>query len=174
MIDGLIVSGGPDISPSLYGQEPGSMTVEFYPKQDESEIALITEALERDMPLLGVCRGMQILSVAHGGSLYQHLDDTPGHEGHGGYDGISTDHSVIVKEGSMLEQIMGASFTVNSTHHQGVANPGNLSISALAQHDGLIEAVERTDKKFCLGVQWHPERKGHDQLFSALVEAARG
>mgnify|MGYP001165308337 CR=1 FL=1 len=174
MIDGLIVSGGPDIAPALYNQEPGPMTVEFYPKQDEKEISLISEALARDMPLLGVCRGMQILSVAHGGSLHQHLDDVPEHKGHGGYDGTSTDHAVIVEEGSKLEQIMGSSFTVNSTHHQGVVDPGSLSISAIAKHDGLIEAVERTDKKFCIGVQWHPERGGHDQLFSALVDAARG
>ncbi|MCH1592154.1 MAG: gamma-glutamyl-gamma-aminobutyrate hydrolase family protein [Candidatus Thalassarchaeaceae archaeon] len=172
-IDGLIISGGPDVSPARYNQEPGPMTVEFYPNQDETEIDLISEALDRDMPLLGVCRGMQILSIAHGGTLYQHLDDTPGHEGHGGYDGTSTDHSVIVEEDSLLCNVMGKSFTVNSTHHQGVADPGSLSISAVSGHDGLIEAVERRDKKFCLGVQWHPERRGHDLLFAALVEAAR-
>ena len=172
-IDGLIISGGPDVSPARYNQEPGPMTVEFYPNQDETEIDLISEALDRDMPLLGVCRGMQILSIAHGGTLHQHLDDTPGHEGHGGYDGTSTDHSVIVEEDSLLCNVMGKSFTVNSTHHQGVADPGSLSISAVSGHDGLIEAVERRDKKFCLGVQWHPERRGHDLLFAALVEAAR-
>jgi putative glutamine amidotransferase len=172
-IDGLIISGGPDVSPARYNQEPGPMTVEFYPNQDETEIDLISEALNRDMPLLGVCRGMQILSIANGGTLHQHLVDTPGHEGHGGYDGTSTDHSVIVEEDSLLCNVMGKSFTVNSTHHQGVADPGSLSISAVSGHDGLIEAVERRDKKFCLGVQWHPERKGHDLLFAALVEAAR-
>ena len=172
-IDGLIISGGPDISPEQYGQEPGPMTVEFYPNQDETEIGLISKALERDLPLLGVCRGMQILSVAHGGSLHQHLDDTPGHEGHGGYDGTSTEHPVIVEEDSLLCGLMGTTFSVNSAHHQGVSDPGSLSISAVAGHDGLIEAVERRDKKFCLGVQWHPERNGHDLLFSALVEAAR-
>mgnify|MGYP001229168392 FL=1 len=172
-IDGLIISGGPDISPEQYGQEPGPMTVEFYPNQDETEIGLISKALERDLPLLGVCRGMQILSVAHGGSLHQHLDDTPGHEGHGGYDGTSTEHPVIVEEDSLLCGLMGTTFSVNSAHHQGVSDPGSLSISAVAGHDGLIEAVERRDKKFCLGVQWHPERYGHDLLFSALVEAAR-
>ena len=172
-IDGLIISGGPDVSPEQYGQKPEPMTVEFYPNQDETEIGLISEALERDLPLLGVCRGMQILSVAHGGSLHQHLDNTPGHEGHGGYDGISTEHSVIVEENSLLCSLMGTSFSVNSTHHQGVSDPGSLSISAVAGHDGLIEAVERRDKKFCLGVQWHPERYGHDLLFAALVEAAR-
>tara|TARA_B100001027_G_scaffold207999_1_gene172911 strand:- start:761 stop:1420 length:660 start_codon:yes stop_codon:yes gene_type:complete len=172
-IDALIISGGPDISPEQYGQEPGPMTVEFYPNQDETEIGLISEALERDLPLLGVCRGMQILSVAHGGSLHQHLENTPGHEGHGGYDGTSTEHSVIVEEDSLLCSLMGTTFSVNSAHHQGVSDPGSLSISAVAGHDGLIEAVERRDKKFCLGVQWHPERYGHDLLFSALVEAAR-
>jgi len=172
-IDGLIISGGPDVSPDQYGQEPGPMTIEFYPNQDETEIGLISEALSRDLPLLGVCRGMQILSIAHGGHLHQHLDDTPGHEGHGGYDGNSTEHSVIVEKDSLLCNLMGKSFSVNSTHHQGVADPGSLSISAVAGHDSLIEAVERRDKKFCLGVQWHPERYGHDILFSALVEAAR-
>ena len=173
-IDGLIISGGPDVSPTLYGQNPGPMTKEFYPNQDETEIGLISSALEMDMPLLGVCRGMQILSIAHGGSLHQHLDDTPGHEGHGGYDGESTDHGVIVEKDSILAELMGTSFFVNSTHHQGVADPGSLNVSAIAEHDGLIEAVERRDKKFCLGVQWHPERKGHDLLFAALVKAARG
>ena len=173
-IDGLIVSGGPDVSPSRYGQEPSPMTKEFYPEQDETEMGLISSALEMDMPILGVCRGMQILSIAHGGSLHQHLDDTPGHEGHGGYDGVSTDHDVIVEKDSILAGLMGTSFTVNSTHHQGVADPGSLTVSAIAEHDGLIEAVERRDKKFCIGVQWHPERKGHHLLFDALVEAARG
>ena len=173
-IDGLIISGGPDVSPTLYGQTPGPMTKEFYPDQDETEIGLISSALEMDMPLLGVCRGMQILSIAHGGSLHQHLDDTPGHEGHGGYDGESTDHGVIVEKDSILAELMGTSFFVNSTHRQGVADPGSLNVSAIAEHDGLIEAVERKDKKFCLGVQWHPERKGHDLLFAALVKAARG
>ena len=172
-IDGLIISGGPDVSPEQYNQHPGPMTVEFYPNQDETEIGLISEALERDLPLLGVCRGMQILSVVHGGTLHQHLDDTPGHEGHGGYDGTSTDHSVIVEQDSLLCSLMGESFSVTSTHHQGVSDPGSLTISAVAGHDGLIEAVERRDKKFCLGVQWHPEQYGHDLLFSALVEAAR-
>jgi len=173
-IDGLIVSGGPDVSPSRYGQEPGPMTKEFYPEQDETEMGLISSALEMDMPILGVCRGMQILSIAHGGALHQHLDDTPGHEGHGGFDGVSTDHGVIVEEDSILAGLMGTSFTVNSTHHQGVSDPGSLTVSAIAEHDGLIEAVERRDKKFCIGVQWHPERKGHHLLFAALVEAARG
>jgi len=173
-IDGLIVSGGPDISPANYNEEPGPMTTEFYPEQDYSEMGLIERALERDMPLLGICRGMQILSVAHGGRMHQHLDTTPGHEGHGGFFGKSTEHGVVVERGSQLASIMGDSFTVNSLHHQGVSDAGSLEVTARADHDGLIEGVERKDKKFCIGVQWHPERKGHDLLFSALIQAARG
>jgi len=173
-IDGIIVSGGPDISPGNYGEEPGPMTTEFYLEQDYSEMGLIKEAINRNMPLLGICRGMQILSVAHGGKMHQHLDTTPGHEGHGGFDGASTEHGVIVDEGTHLASIMGESFTVNSLHHQGVYDAGSLEISARAEHDGLIEGVERRDLKFCIGVQWHPERKGHDLLFSSLIEAARG
>ena len=173
-IDGLIVSGGPDISPANYNEEPGPMTTEFYPEQDYSEMGLIERALERDMPLLGICRGMQILSVAHGGRMHQHLDTTPGHEGHGGFFGKSTEHGVVVEGDSQLAGIMGDSFTVNSLHHQGVSDAGSLDVSARADHDGLIEGVERRDKKFCIGVQWHPERKGHDLLFSALIQAASG
>ena len=173
-IDGLIVSGGPDISPATYNEEPGPMTEEFYPEQDFSEMGLIEGALEMDMPFLGICRGMQILSVAHGGKMHQHLDTTAGHEGHGGFFGKSTEHGVIVEGDSLLASIMGNSFTVNSLHHQGVSDSGSLEISARAEHDGLIEGVERKDKKFCIGVQWHPERKGHDSLFTALVKAARG
>jgi len=173
-IDGLIVSGGPDISPATYKEEPGPMTTEFYPEQDFSEMGLIEGALEMDMPFLGICRGMQILSVAHGGKMHQHLDTTSGHERHGGFFGKSTEHGVVVERDSLLASIMGESFTVNSLHHQGVSDSGTLEISARAEHDGLIEGVERRDKQFCIGVQWHPERKGHDVLFSALIEAARG
>ena len=173
-IDGLVVSGGPDLYPQNYGEEPESMTVEFYPEQDATEMSLIREAMARDMPFFGVCRGMQILSVMHGGRLHQHLDTTPGHEGHGGFDGVETEHGVSTRPGSLLESLMGRTITVNSGHHQGVADAGDLTVAATAKHDGLIEAVERQDLRFCLGVQWHPERAGHDVLYSALVQAARG
>ncbi len=159
LIDGLVVSGGPDICPSAYGEEPESMTVEFYPEQDDTEMGLIREAISRDMPFLGVCRGMQILSVIHGGRLHQHLDTTPGHEGHGGFDGVETEHGVSATEGSLLASLMGSSINANSTHHQGVADPGKLTVTGTADHGGLIEAVERSDLRFCLGVQWHPERE---------------
>ena len=173
-IDGLVVSGGPDLCPESYGQMPESMTEEFYPEQDATEISLIREAMARDIPFLGVCRGMQLLSVMHGGHLHQHLNTTPGHEEHGGFDGVETEHKVAAEEGSLLASLMGMSITVNSTHHQGVADAGSLLVTAVAEHDGLIEAVEKPDLRFCLGVQWHPERAGHDVLYSALVDAARG
>ncbi|MAH98142.1 MAG: gamma-glutamyl-gamma-aminobutyrate hydrolase [Euryarchaeota archaeon] len=173
-IDGLIISGGPDIDPANYSQDPDEQTTDFDRNQDETEIGLIRYALEKDIPILGICRGMQILSVAHGGHLHQHLDTTPGYEKHGGYYGNTSNHGVNVVRGSRLEQIMGDQIQVNSAHHQGVANPGSLKVSAIADHDGLIEAVEREDKLFCIGVQWHPERKDHHVLFSALIEAARG
>lgn len=172
-VDALVVSGGPDICPSNYGQKPGPMTREFFPEQDNTEMELIAEAMRRNMPFLGVCRGMQILSVMHGGSLHQHLDTTPGHEGHGGFDGAETDHLVEIREGSLLGRMMGESLMVNSSHHQGVADAGSLLVSATASHDNLIEAVEKTDLDYCIGVQWHPERAGHEVLYSELVEAAR-
>ena len=174
LIDGLVVSGGPDICPSNYGETPEEMTVEFYPDQDETEIGLIREVIARDMPFLGVCRGMQILSVMHGGRLYQHLDTTPGHEGHGGFDGVETKHGVSATEGSLLASLMGTSIDANSTHHQGVADAGDLTVTGIADHDGLIEAVERQDKRYCLGVQGHPARGGNDVLYAGVVEEARG
>jgi len=173
-IDGLVVAGGPDLQSSLYGQDPGGYTVETYPEQDESEAALIQGAIEHDIPLLGICRGMQMMCVLHGGSMHQHLPMTPGFEEHGGWDGVATEHGVDIIEGTILQSIMGPHVIANSTHHQGVSDPGSLQINAHSSHDGLIEGVERNDLRFCVGVQWHPERIGHLGLYRALVKAARG
>ena len=174
-INAIVIAGGPDIDPSEYGQEPYSSKASYYPKQDSSESALIQGALDRDMPMLCVCRGMQLLSIIHGGKLYQHLDDTPGFEGHGSYDGQSSEHIVNTIDGSKISSLMGPQLIVNSTHHQGVSDAGSLIVTAHADHDGLIEAVERPDLKFCIGVQWHPERMGknHDILYSELIKSAR-
>tara|TARA_B100000029_G_scaffold199780_2_gene198133 strand:- start:1606 stop:1959 length:354 start_codon:yes stop_codon:yes gene_type:complete len=117
---------------------------------------------------------MQLMCVIHGGSMHQHLPETPGFEEHGGWDGVVTEHGVSTIEGSRLHSIIGAELVANSTHHQGVSDAGSLEISAYSTHDNLIEGVERTDKTFCIGVQWHPERIGHIGLYRALVEAARG
>jgi putative glutamine amidotransferase len=174
-IDAVVVAGGPDIDPSKYGEVPYSDTAIYYPRQDSSEGALIQGAIDRDMPMLCVCRGMQLLSIIHGGKLYQHLDNTPGFESHGSYDGQSSEHIVKTIDGSKIFSLMGSEIVVNSTHHQGVSDAGSLIITAHAEHDGLIEAVERPDLKFCIGVQWHPERMGkkHDILYSELIKSAR-
>ena len=174
-INAIVIAGGPDIDPSEYGQEPYSSKASYYPKQDSSESALIQGALDRDMPMLCVCRGMQLLSIIHGGKLYQHLDDTLGFEGHGSYDGQSSEHIVNTIDGSKISSLMGPQLIVNSTHHQGVSDAGSLIVTANADHDGLIEAVERPDLRFCIGVQWHPERMGknHDILYSELIKSAR-
>lgn len=174
LLDGLVVAGGPDIDPSLYGQKPCEHISLAHPDQDGSESDLIRAAVERDIPILGICRGMQLMCVVHGGKIHQHLPETPGHEEHGGWDGEVTEHGVQTVEGTHLHSIMGTNVSVNSTHHQGVFDPGSLSASAHSSHDGLIEGVERTDKRFCIGVQWHPERIGHVGLYRALVDAARG
>jgi len=173
-IDGLIISGGPDISPEIYGQENGKFTIETYPKQDASEIALIKSAIKNNLPLLCICRGFQLLCAIHDGSLHQHLPQTDGYEEHGGWDGNVTEHGVNIIEGSRLEEIMGDKITVNSTHHQGVKDPGSLRVTAFSSHDGLIEAVEIEKLSFCIGVQWHPERIEHVSLYKAFIDSARG
>ena len=173
-IDGLIISGGPDFSPEIYGQENGKFTIETYPEQDASEIALIKSAIKNDLPLLCICRGFQLLCAIHDGSLHQHLPQTDGYEEHGGWDGNVTEHGVNIIEGSRLEEIMGDKITVNSTHHQGVKDPGSLRVTAFSSHDGLIEAVEIEKLSFCIGVQWHPERIEHVSLYKAFIDSARG
>ena len=173
-IDGLIIAGGPDISPEIYGQENGKFTNETYLEQDISEIALIKSAIEKDLPLLCICRGFQLLCAIHDGVLYQHLPETNGFEDHGGWDGNVTEHGVNIVEGSRLEKIMGNRIIANSTHHQGVKDPGSLKITALSSHDGLIEAVEIEKLTFCIGVQWHPERIEHVSLYQAFIDSARG
>ena len=173
-IDGLIISGGPDISPEIYGQENGKFTIETYPEQDASEIALIKSAIKNNLPLLCICRGFQLLCAIHDGSLHQHLPQTDGYAEHGGWDGNVTEHGVNIIEGSRLEEIMGDKITVNSTHHQGVKDPGSLRVTAFSSHDGLIEAVEIEKLSFCIGVQWHPERIEHVSLYKAFIDSARG
>jgi len=173
-IDGLLVAGGPDINPELYGQDSGPYTNEFYPEQDISEISLINSALDKNVPLLCICRGFQLLCVIRGGILHQHLPETEGYENHGGWNGKVTEHGVDIVKGTRLQQIMGSHVIANSTHHQGVSHAGNISVSAYSSHDKLIEAVEIKELKFCIGVQWHPERINHTSLYLAFIESARG
>jgi putative glutamine amidotransferase len=170
ILDALVVAGGPDVSPDLYGAEPEPLT-DSRPERDRGELTLLTGALAADLPVLGVCRGMQLLTVAHGGRLHQHLPDVIGHEKHQPAPATYGAHGVRFAPGSRIAEIMAGDGEVNSYHHQGVADPGTLTVTGWAD-DGVIEAVEDPAKRFVLGVQWHPEGVGDIRLFKALVEAA--
>ncbi|MBP03620.1 MAG: gamma-glutamyl-gamma-aminobutyrate hydrolase [Euryarchaeota archaeon] len=173
-IDGLVISGGPDIDPSMYGADLDPDTLDTYPKQDRREIGLIKASIEADLPVLGICRGMQIMCVAEGGSMHQHLPKTSGHESHGSWNGAFSDHEVTFEQGTEIQRMMGECVSVNSTHHQGVRDSGGLKVTGRANHDGLIESVTYEHLKFFHGLQWHPERMNQYQMYAALVNAARG
>ncbi|MEV4275437.1 gamma-glutamyl-gamma-aminobutyrate hydrolase family protein [Actinoplanes xinjiangensis] len=169
-IDGLVLAGGPDLEPSLYGQDRGPYTV-THPDRDTGELLLLRAALDRDLPVLGVCRGMQLLTVAAGGSLHQHLPDVLGHEKHRPGPGVYGSQLAVLDPGSRIAALMGEDLTINCFHHQGVADPGSLTVTGRAT-DGLPEVVEDPDRRFVLGVQWHPEVSRDRRLFGALVAAA--
>ncbi|HUA12837.1 MAG TPA: gamma-glutamyl-gamma-aminobutyrate hydrolase family protein [Solirubrobacteraceae bacterium] len=176
LIDGLMLAGGADLDPASYGREPHPKTVDVVPERDAFEVALARGAIERDMPVLGICRGMQLINVALGGSLLQHLPESVGHEDHrrvlGSFDGA--DHDVELVEGSLAATTTGE--RVHSTlshHHQGVDCLGTgLVVSGSSVIDGLPEAIEVPDRAFVLGVQWHPEADAGSPVVAALVQAA--
>jgi putative glutamine amidotransferase len=172
-LDGLVFTGGPDLDPTLYAAEPHPETRVIRPERDRAEIALLTAALERDLPVLAVCRGSQVLNVALGGDLEQHVPDRVGHTGHRETPGTFSEHAVEIASGSRLGQIVGEQITVNSHHHQGYGMLGaGLEPVALAD-DGTLEALELPGKKFALGVLWHPEQGEDLRLFERLVAEAR-
>jgi putative glutamine amidotransferase len=171
VLDGLVVSGGPDLSPDLYGAEPEPLT-ETRPERDRAEMPLLRRALDMDMPVLGVCRGMQLLTVAAGGRLHQHLPDVLGHEKHRPAPGVYGEHDARFAPDSRIATLMGDDLAVRCYHHQGVADPGRLTPTGWTE-DGLVEAVEDPDRRFVLGVQWHPEVVRDMRLFGALVTATR-
>jgi putative glutamine amidotransferase len=176
-LDGLMLAGGADIDPSSYGQDAEPETLGTVPERDRFEIALVREAIERDMPVLGICRGMQLINIALGGTLVQHLPDHYGHHEHrrvlGSFDGA--DHDVDVHPDTLAMDVVGeARHATKSHHHQGVQRLGEgLSICCTSVLDGLPEAIELPDKRFVLGVQWHPEADAGSPVVGALVEAAR-
>jgi putative glutamine amidotransferase len=176
LLDGLILAGGADIDPSSYDQPAHPETHDTVPERDVFELALARAAIERDMPLLGICRGMQLLNVACGGTLLQHLPDLLGHEEHrrvpGSFDGA--EHDVTLLEGSLAQRAAGEStHSTRSHHHQGVDCVGaGLLVSGTSALDELPEAIELPDKRFVLGVQWHPEADPHSAVVGALVQAA--
>ena len=173
-IDALVLGGGADIDAEIQGVEAHPETVGTNPDRDNFEIALAREALERRIPLLGVCRGMQILNVACGGTLDQHLPDRLGHERHRPVPGSWADHDVRIEPGSLAAKAAGTEYlTVKTHHHQGVdAIPDPLTASAWATDDESVEAIESHDGQFALGVLWHPEEDANDQVIPALVERA--
>jgi putative glutamine amidotransferase len=172
VLDGLVLAGGADVSPSLYGAEPAPLT-DTRPHRDAGEMLLARAALAADLPVLGVCRGMQLLTVAAGGTLHQHLPDVLGHEKHRPAPGVYGSQDARFEPGSRIAALMGDDVGINCYHHQGVADPGSLTVTGRAG-DGLPEAVEDPARRFVLGVQWHPEVGRDARLFGALVNAATG
>jgi putative glutamine amidotransferase len=172
VLDGLVLSGGADLSPGLYGAEPEPLT-DTRPLRDAAEMLLARAALEADLPVLGVCRGMQVLAVAAGGRLHQHLPDVLGHEKHRPAPGVYGEHEARFTPGSRIAALMGDDVGIHCYHHQGVAHAGTLTVTGRAE-DGLAEAVEDPTRRFVLGVQWHPEVIRDKRLFGALVNAASG
>jgi gamma-glutamyl-gamma-aminobutyrate hydrolase PuuD len=172
-IDGLILSGGGDLDPTLYGEEPHPATGGVRPERDVAEVRLLEAALERDMPVLAVCRGSQILNVIRGGDLVQHLPDVVGDERHKETPGEFVDHDVTLDSESRIGSLLGDRAPVKSHHHQGFGAIGaDLNAVGWAE-DGTTEALEDPGKRFAVGVLWHPEEGEDFKLFSALVEEAR-
>ncbi|SDO89453.1 putative glutamine amidotransferase [Paenibacillus sp. yr247] len=160
-LDGLLLTGGSDVNPILYGEQPKGYLGKLEPERDAFELALINSALERDMPVFGICRGLQIINVALGGSLYQDLEKDLGIEychSHRQFRKWQATHPVHIVEDSKLYRLVGQEeLWVNSYHHQAVKNLGrSLKVTARSK-DGLVEAVESTDHSYVVAVQWHPE-----------------
>jgi putative glutamine amidotransferase len=172
VLDGLVFSGGSDVHPELYDAEPHPATTDVQEERDRAELALLTAALERDMPVLAVCRGSQVLNVARGGDLVQHLPDLIGHEGHKHTPGEFSDHDVTLEPETRVGRLLGERAPVKSHHHQGFGRIGEGLREAAWAEDGTIEALEDPSKRFALGVLWHPEEGEDMALFEALVEEA--
>ncbi|GAA2240657.1 MULTISPECIES: gamma-glutamyl-gamma-aminobutyrate hydrolase family protein [Kitasatospora] len=172
-IDGLLLAGGPDIDPARYGADPHPSTDPPHELRDAWEWALLTGALERDLPVLGVCRGLQVLNVAHGGDLIQHLPEQLGDEGHRIAPATYHQQAVTIQAGSRLGRILGPTAKVPCYHHQAVGRLGDGLRATAWSQDRSIEALERPDRRFVLGVQWHPEADPADlRLFEALVQTS--
>jgi gamma-glutamyl-gamma-aminobutyrate hydrolase PuuD len=173
-LDGLVLSGGNDLDPASYGAEAHPETAGTNAARDRGELALLEGALARDMPVLAVCRGFEVLNVARGGDLVQHLPEEVGHERHREVRGEFSDHGVRIAEESRLGSLLGAeAATVKSHHHQGLGRVGEGLRETAWADDGTVEAVEDPDKRFALGVLWHPEAGDDARLFGALVAEAR-
>jgi putative glutamine amidotransferase len=174
-VDGLVLTGGPDVDPRLYGSSPHHKTDSPREARDTWEMALCRGALERDVPVLAICRGLQLLNVALGGTLHQHLPDVVGHDAHRATMGQMSSNRVVLEPGSAVASIFGPETEGRCHHHQGVDQLGERLRAVGFAEDGSVEAVEVLGATFAVGVQWHPEDNTDDgRLFVALVEAALG
>jgi putative glutamine amidotransferase len=177
---GILLPGGGDIDPSLYGQAPHPTFSGAEPGRDEYEIELVRRALASDLPVFAICRGIQLLNVARGGTLIQDIpSQVPGalpHKREGSDRPFTLAHEVWLEKGSLLQKLMSDSLSeaescqVNSRHHQAVQTPGEGLVTVATAPDGVIEAVEDPMRRFCLGVQWHPENFYRTGEFRALFE----
>src|SRR5438046_5423200 len=172
-LHGIVFSGGSDLDPETYGQDPHPETTGVAPERDRAELALLEAALERDLPVLAVCRGSQVLNVARGGDLHQHLPELVGHDDHKHTPGEFSDHDVELVAETRLQRLLGERAPVKSHHHQGFNRLGEGLVEAAYAEDGTIEAVEAPSRRFALGVLWHPEAGEDLKLFEELVREAR-
>ena len=172
-LDGIVFSGGEDLDPRAYGAEPHPETKGVHEARDRAELALLHAALERDMPVLAICRGTQVLNVALGGDLVQHLPEVVGDDKHKHTPGVFADHDVTVRGDSRLAAVLGDRAPVKSHHHQGYGRLGQGLREAAWAEDGTVEALEDPSRRFALGVLWHPEEGEDTALFESLVAEAR-
>lgn len=171
-LDALVVAGGADVEPSRYGAVPHASVQEPRPDRDSSELALVRAAVARDLPLLGICRGMQVMAVAAGGTLDQHLPDLTGSVAHSPGPGQYGTTQVTTQAGTRVAAILGPQVQVRCYHHQQVRTAPGYTVSARAG-DGVLEAMEVPDARFRVAVQWHPEASTEIALMAALVEQLR-
>jgi putative glutamine amidotransferase len=172
-LHGVVFSGGGDLNPELYGADRHETTDAPHPTRDEAELRMLEAALARDMPVLAICRGSQLLNVARGGDLVQHLPEIVGHERHKHQPGAFSDHDIRVAADSRLGGLLGEHAPVKSHHHQGFGRIGGGLREVAWAEDGVVEGLEDADKRFALGVLWHPEEGADFALFEGLVEEAR-
>jgi len=173
-LDAVVLGGGADVDPGSYGAEPEPETGNTNPDRDRFEIALARGALERELPLLGVCRGMQILNVASGGTLEQHLPERTGNEQHRPVPGSWGEHEVRLEPGSLAARAAGAErLSVKTHHHQGLAEIADeFEATGWATDDDTVEAIELPNRRFTLGVLWHPEEDPDDRVIPSLFRRA--
>ncbi|MFC5187573.1 gamma-glutamyl-gamma-aminobutyrate hydrolase family protein [Actinomadura harenae] len=171
-LDGLVLAGGSDVDPELYGAEPHPETGAPQPARDRFELALVRAAIDADLPFLGICRGLQMLNVARGGGLVQHLPDVVGHREHAPDVGVIGWHRVRISPASLTGRILGDAVEVPSYHHQAADRLGKGLAAVAWADDQVVEAVELQGHRFGLAVQWHPEEGEDRRLFEALVAEA--